>query len=59
LKLTIKLDPDAQVNAGLIASPSVVAALGKNLTLFMLHVYAALAEKERSIGTHDASFRSQ
>ena len=29
--------------------PFIVAALGKNIDPFMLHVYAALAEKERSM----------
>jgi len=29
--------------------PFIVAALGKNVDPFMLHIYAALAEKERSM----------
>ena len=41
---------DVHFISGLMTNrvPFIVAALGKNVDPFMLHIYAALAEKERS-----------
>ena len=46
-----RLSRDVHFISGLMTKrvPFIVAALGKNVDAFMLHVYAALAEKERSM----------
>jgi DNA invertase Pin-like site-specific DNA recombinase len=46
-----RLSRDVHFISGLMTKrvPFIVAALGKNVDPFMLHVYAALAEKERSM----------
>ena len=46
-----RLSRDVHFISGLMTKrvPFIVAALGKNVDPFMLHIYAALAEKERSM----------
>ena len=46
-----RLSRDVHFISGLMTNrvPFIVAALGKNVDPFMLHIYAALAEKERSL----------
>jgi DNA invertase Pin-like site-specific DNA recombinase len=46
-----RLSRDVHFISGLMTKrvPFIVAALGKNVDPFMLHIYAALAEKERSL----------
>ena len=46
-----RLSRDVHFISGLMTRrvPFIVAALGKNVDPFMLHIYAALAEKERSM----------
>ena len=46
-----RLSRDVHFISGLMTKrvPFIVAALGKNVDPFMLHVYAALAEKERAL----------
>jgi len=46
-----RLSRDVHFISGLMTNrvPFIVAALGKNVDPFMLHIYAALAEKERSM----------
>jgi len=46
-----RLSPDVAFVAGLMAQrvPFIVAELGRDTDLFMLHLYAALAEKERRL----------
>jgi DNA invertase Pin-like site-specific DNA recombinase len=46
-----RLSRDVHFISGLMAQrvPFVVTALGKNVDPFMLHIYAALAEKERAL----------
>jgi DNA invertase Pin-like site-specific DNA recombinase len=46
-----RLSRDVHFISGLMAQrvPFIVAALGRNVDPFMLHIYAALAEKERAL----------
>jgi len=46
-----RLSRDVHFISGLISQrvPFIVAALGRNVDPFMLHIYAALAEKERAL----------
>ena len=46
-----RLSRDVHFISGLMAQrvPFIVAALGNNVDPFMLHIYAALAEKERAL----------
>ena len=59
-----RLSRDVHFISGLMTKrvPFIVAALGKNVDPFMLHIYAALAEKERSLiseRTRDALARAK
>jgi DNA invertase Pin-like site-specific DNA recombinase len=59
-----RLSRDVHFISGLMTKrvPFIVAALGKNVDPFMLHIYAALAEKERSMiseRTKDALARAK
>ena len=50
-----RLSRDVHFISGLMTKrvPFIVAQLGRNVDPFMLHIYAALAEKERDdLGTH-------
>src|SRR5262249_56834923 len=46
-----RLSRDVHFISGLMTQrvPFIVAALGRNVDPFMLHIYAALAEKERAL----------
>ena len=59
-----RLSRDVHFISGLMTKrvPFIVAALGRNVDPFMLHIYAALAEKERSMiseRTRDALARAK